>query len=65
MMRSIEEGGSPRYGEEVKKKFESTIPLVRSAEPLEIAKLVLFLASNDSQYITGASQVIDEGISAQ
>jgi NAD(P)-dependent dehydrogenase (short-subunit alcohol dehydrogenase family) len=65
MMRSIEEGASPGHGEEVKKQFESTIPLGRSAEPLEIAKLALFLASNDSQYIAGTTQVIDEGISAQ
>lgn len=65
MMRSIEEGASAGHGEEVKKQFESGIPLARYAEPLEIAKLVLFLASDDSQFITGTTQVIDGGMCAQ
>jgi NAD(P)-dependent dehydrogenase (short-subunit alcohol dehydrogenase family) len=65
MMRSIEEGASAGHGEEVKKQFESEIPLARYAEPIEIAKLVLFLASNDSQFITGTTQVIDGGMCAQ
>ncbi len=65
MMRSIEEGASAGHGEEVKKQFEASIPLGRYAEPIEIAKLVLFLASDDSQYITGTTQVIDGGMCAQ
>jgi NAD(P)-dependent dehydrogenase (short-subunit alcohol dehydrogenase family) len=65
MMRSIEEGASPGNAEDVKKEFEATIPLGRYAEPIEIAKLVIFLASDDSQYITGTTQVIDGGMAAQ
>jgi NAD(P)-dependent dehydrogenase (short-subunit alcohol dehydrogenase family) len=65
MMRSIEEGASAGHGGEVKKQFEASIPLKRYAEPIEIAQLVLFLASDDSQYITGTTQVIDGGMSAQ
>ncbi len=65
MMRLIEEGASEGHGEEVKKQFEATIPLGRYAEPIEFAKLVLFLAGDDSQYITGTTQVIDGGMSAQ
>ena len=65
MMRSIEEGASAGHGEEVKQQFEASIPLKRYAEPIEIAKLVLFLASDDSQYITGTTQVIDGGMCAQ
>ena len=65
MMRSIEEGASTGHGEEIKKKFEAAIPLGRYAEPIEIAKLVLFLASDDSQFITGTTQVIDGGMCAQ
>jgi len=65
MMRSIEEGEVPGHAEEVKRHLETTIPFGRYAEPIEIANLVLFLASDDSQYITGTTHVIDGGISAQ
>jgi NAD(P)-dependent dehydrogenase (short-subunit alcohol dehydrogenase family) len=65
MMRSIEEGASAGHAEEVKKQFESSIPLGRYAESIEIAQLVLFLASDDSKYITGTTQVIDGGMCAQ
>ncbi len=65
MMRSIEEGEVAGHAEDVKKHLENTIPFGRYAEPIEIAKLVLFLASDDSQYITGTTQIIDGGISAQ
>jgi NAD(P)-dependent dehydrogenase (short-subunit alcohol dehydrogenase family) len=65
MMRSLEEGFSPGKGDAVKKQLELTIPLGRYAKPIEIAKLVLFLASDDSQFITGTTQVIDGGINVQ
>ncbi len=64
-MRSIEEGASTGNGEEVKKQFEASIPLKRYAEPTEIAQLVLFLASDNSQFITGTTQVIDGGMCVQ
>jgi len=65
MMRSIEEGASADHGEDVKKQFEASIPLNRYAEPIEIANLVLFLASDQSKFITGTTQVIDGGMCAQ
>ena len=64
MMRSLEGGFAPNHAAEAKKGFEQTIPLGRYAKPEEIAKLVLFLASDDSQYITGTTQVIDGGMMA-
>lgn len=65
MMRSIEESASAGHGAEVKKQFEASIPLQRYAEAIEIAQLVLFLASDNSQFITGTTQVIDGGMTAQ
>jgi NAD(P)-dependent dehydrogenase (short-subunit alcohol dehydrogenase family) len=65
MMRSLEEGFSPGQGAAVKEQLSLTIPLGRYAEPIEIGKLVLFLASDDSQFITGTTQVIDGGINVQ
>jgi 3alpha(or 20beta)-hydroxysteroid dehydrogenase len=43
----------------------SMIPLRRIAEPEEVSNLVLFLASDESSYITGAEHVIDAGMTAQ
>jgi NAD(P)-dependent dehydrogenase (short-subunit alcohol dehydrogenase family) len=65
MMRSLEEGFAPGQAEAVKKELEKTIPLGRYAAPEEIAQLVLFLASDESRFITGTTQVIDGGLSVQ
>lgn len=65
MMRSIEAGASADHSDEVKKQFEASIPLGRYAKPTEIAQLVLFLAGDYSQFITGATMVIDGGLCAQ
>ncbi|WP_413377235.1 SDR family NAD(P)-dependent oxidoreductase [Alkalihalobacillus sp. 1P02AB] len=40
-------------------------PLQRLGKPLDIANAALFLASDDSAYITGAELVIDGGFSAK
>lgn len=40
-------------GEDEKKSLEEEIPLGRFGNPVEIGKLVVFLASEDSSYITG------------
>lgn len=41
------------------------IPLKRFADPMEIAKAVLFLASDDSTFVTGHLLLIDGGNTAQ
>jgi NAD(P)-dependent dehydrogenase (short-subunit alcohol dehydrogenase family) len=41
------------------------IPLGRLAEASEVTNLVLFLASDESSYITGAEHLVDAGMLAQ
>ncbi|WP_249921827.1 3alpha(or 20beta)-hydroxysteroid dehydrogenase [Enterococcus sp. 7F3_DIV0205] len=45
-------------------QFQQTIPMKRMANPQEISKLVLFLASDDSSYSTGSEFIADGGILA-
>ncbi|OLD23108.1 MAG: hypothetical protein AUJ02_12070 [Chloroflexi bacterium 13_1_40CM_3_65_12] len=42
----------------------SVHPIGRIAQPAEIARLVVFLMSDDASFITGASYVIDGGLTA-
>jgi len=39
-----------------------SIPWKRAAQPSEIARLAVFLASSDADYVTGASYVMDGGL---
>jgi NAD(P)-dependent dehydrogenase (short-subunit alcohol dehydrogenase family) len=48
-----------------RKSFEEAIPLGRIAHPREIAHVALFLASDESSYVTGAEIVADGGFAAQ
>ena len=61
MMRSIEEGFSPGDGDKIKDMFETQIPLGRYAEPVDIANVMLFLASDDSAFVTGSVYMADGG----
>jgi NAD(P)-dependent dehydrogenase (short-subunit alcohol dehydrogenase family) len=65
MMRSIEEQAAPGQGEAVRAGFLKMVPLGRYATNEEIARVVLFLGSDESSIVTGASVVADGGFVAQ
>lgn len=54
-----------RFGaEEALAKLGRQIPIGRVGTPREVANAILFLASDESSFITGAELIIDGGISA-
>ena len=64
MIEAIEAGYAPGAADIVKKKMEAAVPMRRYGQPAEVAQLALFLASDESGYITGNSYPIDGGMSA-
>ena len=54
-----------RFGkEEADRKLARQVPLGRIGEPLDIANAALYLASDESKFMTGAELKLDGGISA-
>jgi NAD(P)-dependent dehydrogenase (short-subunit alcohol dehydrogenase family) len=53
---------SSETGEQRKKMISTMVPLGRFGKPDEIAKAVVFLASDDSSYVTGIELFVDGGI---
>jgi NAD(P)-dependent dehydrogenase (short-subunit alcohol dehydrogenase family) len=54
-------GNPPDAEEQLDKIAAGMIPLVRRAEAVEVGHAVLYLASDDSRYVTGSDLVIDGG----
>jgi NAD(P)-dependent dehydrogenase (short-subunit alcohol dehydrogenase family) len=55
---------APYLTDAIRKEFETGIPLGRIAHPREIAYVALFLASDESSFMTGNELVVDGGFTA-
>lgn len=64
MMRSLEEGFAPGHGAEAMKQFAAAIPLRHYADSIDIAQAALFLASDDSKFISAVQLPVDGGMGA-
>jgi NAD(P)-dependent dehydrogenase (short-subunit alcohol dehydrogenase family) len=54
----------PEDRERIESALRAQVPLGRFAKPVEIADLIVYLASDESQFVTGAEHVIDGGMTA-
>lgn len=57
----VDEPGGPEYLEDIKRQH----PIGRIGEPVEVARAILFLASDDASFITGVVLPVDGGYLAQ
>ncbi|WP_144548487.1 SDR family NAD(P)-dependent oxidoreductase [Bacillus sp. X1(2014)] len=64
-MRSVEASLSPGKTEEYQAMVRQSVPLGRYAEPADIANTVLYLASENSSYVTGTDIDVDGGYLAR
>ena len=51
-------------GRNIEQKLIQQIPIRRLAEPIDIANAAVFLASDESSFITGTELIVDGGLSA-
>jgi NAD(P)-dependent dehydrogenase (short-subunit alcohol dehydrogenase family) len=56
---------APYLNDTLRAEFKTGIPLGRIGQPRDIANTALFLASDESSFMTGAEMIIDGGFMAQ
>ena len=54
---------SPEHAAEIRRGYTAYTPMLRLAPPDELANAALFLASDESSFMTGADMVVDGGVS--
>jgi NAD(P)-dependent dehydrogenase (short-subunit alcohol dehydrogenase family) len=64
MMTAIEEKAGLTDEQRATNPYASNTPMKRYGDPMEVANLMLFLASADSSFCTGGVYMVDGGVSA-
>jgi NAD(P)-dependent dehydrogenase (short-subunit alcohol dehydrogenase family) len=64
MIRSLEEGNMPDAPDAIRELLQASIPLRRYAMPTDVANLMLFLASEESSFLSGSVYSVDGGMNA-
>lgn len=62
LMRGIDSADDP---EQAEREMLAIHPLGRIAEPMDIANVVAFLASDEARFVTGATLLVDGGLSTR
>jgi NAD(P)-dependent dehydrogenase (short-subunit alcohol dehydrogenase family) len=60
--RKLKAGANVSLEETLRPAFAQMQPIPRAGEPLDIANAALFLASDESSFITGQELVVDGGL---
>ncbi len=61
-LSDIDEAENAERMTKVKDRMSDSQPLQRMGDPDDIARMALFLASDDAEWITGTAQVVDGGL---
>lgn len=64
MVSGLEKIINPNDTDAARQKLEGGVPMKRYGQPEEVANLALFLASDESRFITGSEHKIDGGMTA-
>jgi NAD(P)-dependent dehydrogenase (short-subunit alcohol dehydrogenase family) len=57
------QASTPEQAAEIRRGYAAYTPMLRLADPQELAAAALFLASDESSFMTGSDMVVDGGIS--
>ena len=60
-----EAGFQPDDPGQAKEMMSAMVPLQRYAEPVEVARIMLLLASDESSYCSGGVYMVDGGMTAR